>query len=62
MALKRQPMNIDKNNWYYEEIKGIYCVHQVLDDKGNYLKTETWYIPWKRLLESVRRKYGAPIK
>lgn len=51
------PMNIDEDNWYYEEKKGICVVHRVVDEDGGYRRTDQFYIPWKRLLESVRRKY-----
>jgi len=56
MALKLAPMLIDKNNWYYEEVKGISFVHEVYRD-GEFLQTDFILIPWKSLLESVRRKY-----
>ncbi len=55
--LKETSMPIDKNNWYYEEKKGICVVHQVCDKSGTVIRTDQFYIPWKRLLESVRRKY-----
>ena len=57
MSLRLEPMKIDDDNWYYEEKKGICVVHQVKDGKREYLKTDQFYIPWKRLLESVKRKY-----
>jgi len=57
MILRLTAMPIDEHNWYYEEKKGISFVHEVyLNDK--YLRTDIVLIPWKRLLESVRRKYG----
>jgi hypothetical protein len=62
MTLKLEPMRIDEHNWYYEEDKGICCVHEVLDKMGYNQKIDMWYIPWKKVLESVRRKYKVPIK
>lgn len=51
-------MPIDEYNWYYEEKKGVSFVHEVYGwDNGKYLQTDIIFIPWKRLLESVRRKY-----
>ncbi|GAG73227.1 unnamed protein product [marine sediment metagenome] len=56
-GLRLEPIHIDDNNWYYEE-KGRFClVHRVVDAKGNYLFTDQIRIPWKKLLESVKRKY-----
>lgn len=54
--VRLSPMNVDKCNWYYEEAKGISFVHEV-NREGKYLQTDTIFIPWKRLLESVKRKY-----
>lgn len=59
MSLRDTSINIDKHNWYYEEEKGVCLVHQVCDrNTGDLLRTDQIYIPWKRLLESVNRKYG----
>jgi len=57
MNIREKPMNVDAFNWYYEEEKGISFVHEVYRE-GEYLQTDTIFIPWKRLLESVKRKYG----
>lgn len=59
MKVRLTPMNVDKYNWYYEEVKGISFVHEVYlqGDKSKFLQTDTIFIPWKRLRESVRRKY-----
>jgi len=51
-------MPVDKFNWYYEELRGISFVHEVYNKDGEFLQTDIVLIPWKRLLESVRRKYG----
>jgi len=47
--LRNNPININHNVWYYEEKAGICIVYQL-------------YIPWKRILESVRRKYPTEFK
>ena len=56
-TLKNSPINVDDDNWYYEEKKGICVVHRARDEQGNHLQTDQFYIPWKRILESVKRKY-----
>ena len=56
IMLRNEPMNIDNKTWYYEYQKGI-CVVREVWMAGNLVTTEQFYIPWKRLLESVRRKY-----
>lgn len=58
MALKREPIEINDNNWYYEEEKYITVIHEVRYPDGSYIRTDAINIPWKRLLESIRRKYG----
>ena len=55
--LKREPINIDKNTWYYEERHGITVVHEVRTEAGNYQKTVQIKLPWKKLLASCERKY-----
>lgn len=60
--LKDQPIIIDDENWYYEEIKGLCMVHQVKDTEGTLITTDTFYVPWKKVLESVRRKYPELFK
>ena len=57
MTLKDDPMKIDEHNWYYEEKKGISLVHEVCGGDDKVLGTVIIDIPWKRLLESVKRKY-----
>lgn len=49
-GLRLDPIFINKSTWYYEEGKGICVVHESVD-------IDQFYIPWKKLLESVRRKY-----
>ena len=57
-GLRLTPINIDKDNWYYEGKEAVCFVHRVIDTKGNYIRTDQIKIPWKRLLESVKRKYN----
>ncbi len=57
--LRLDPIKIDDNNWYYEEKRGVCFMHRVCKEHtGEYLQTDQIIIPWKRLLESVNRKYG----
>ena len=56
MTVRTIPMPVDKLNWYFEEAWGINLVHEVYR-KGVFLQTDNIFIPWKKLLESVRRKY-----
>jgi len=58
MPLRDKPIEIDDDNWYYEERQGVCVVHRVKDHDDQYLKTDQFYIPWKRLLESVKRKFN----
>jgi len=56
--LRQKPINIDNENWYYEENKYVCLVHEVRTKDGSYIKTDQIHISWKRLLESVKRKYN----
>jgi len=60
MIKREKPMLVDKFNWYYEEVKGISFVHEVYQG-DELLQTDIIFIPWKKLLESVRRKYGKEV-
>ncbi len=55
--LRLAPMSVDNKTWYYEYQKKGICVVREVWIEGNLIATEQFYIPWKRLLESVRRKY-----
>ncbi len=55
-GLRDKPIHIDEKNWYYEERKGLCLIHEVYQN-GIQLDTAQIYIPWKKLLESVKRKY-----
>lgn len=57
MTLRNCPININKDNWYYEEEKAVCFVHQVYIG-GEYIQTDQINISWKKLLESVKRKYN----
>ena len=58
MSLRLEPMSVNENLWYYEEKRGITVVHRVFDEETKqYLQTDLFVIPWKKLLESVNRKY-----
>lgn len=51
-------MSISEHLWYYEEKKGITIVYEIHDrETGKYMRTDQFMIPWKKLLESVNRKY-----
>lgn len=54
--LSREPQNIDKHNWYYEEYSGITVVHEVIV-KGKLVQTDQFKISWKKLLASCERKF-----
>lgn len=62
MALRDKPIEIDDDNWYYEEKKGICIVHQVRDRTKIHKQTDQFYIPWPKLLNSVKRKYPKAFK
>ena len=57
MTLRDDPTSISEHLWYYEEKKGITIVYEILDKNGKYMRTDQFMIPWKKLLESVNRKY-----
>jgi hypothetical protein len=52
------PQNIDENNWYYEEKKGVEIIHQVTSSAQNCVRTDSILIPWEKLTDTVRRHLG----
>lgn len=52
------PQNIDENNWYYEEKDGVEIIHQVTTGPQNRIRTDSIFIPWGKLTETVRRHLG----
>ena len=63
MKFRANPMNVSEHLWYYEEKKGITIVYEIYDRKtGGYIRTDQFMIPWKKLLESVNRKYEVSRK
>lgn len=53
--LRREPMNIDAENWFYEEKRGIRFVHEVRTANA-YIRTDQILIPWKALEQAVERR------
>lgn len=52
--LRLSPINIDKQNWYYEEPRGICVVHDgIAKNQDRY--TALIYIPWGKLKGSIKR-------
>jgi hypothetical protein len=54
-GLRFAPMNIDEDNWYYEERRGIVIVHQHRDSEGNIVSGSQITIPWRKLRASLNR-------
>jgi hypothetical protein len=52
------PQNIDEHNWYYEEKDGIEIIHQVSAGGMDCVRTDSIFIPWERLTDTVRRHWG----
>lgn len=55
--LSLDPQQIDKENWYYEEKKGVLLVHEIRTKDG-YLRTDQILIPWRMIAASMKRKEG----
>lgn len=49
------PQRIDAHNWYYEYPGSILIVHEVRDISDNFVQTDQFKIPKRRLLESLER-------
>lgn len=51
------PQNVSGSFWYYEEPRGLCCIFQPRDRKGNLLfATPAWHIPWKFLDRTMKRR------
>lgn len=55
--LKREPVNVDDNSWWYEEDKGIeiYVCHYK-DDGTRKFKQTVFTIPWQTIRAALKRK------
>jgi len=53
--LSRNPQNITPNFWYYEEPEGLMIVHRIENNEGEYIRTDQILIPWREILNSVKR-------
>jgi len=54
--LHRDPIDIEKDVWYYEEPKGISVYVDIKSPSGDYMQTKSFVIPWGKLKKSVERK------
>lgn len=57
------PQDVSKTFWYYEDSKGLCCVFQPRDAKGNLLlHWPAWHIPWRLLDKTFERRQAAKKK
>lgn len=56
MNLLRAPTDVDDNTWFYEEMGGLLVVHQVIDNSGQHLSTDTFTIPWRKIQAALKRR------
>lgn len=50
-----KPQNIDKNNWYYEDKRGVELIHEIWI-AGQYIRTDNILIRWKQLDGTLERR------
>jgi hypothetical protein len=50
------PILIDGDSWYYEERGGIKVVHEARTPAGQFIQTDQFLIPWKKLTKSLRHR------
>lgn len=55
------PRVVDKNAWYYEYPTKILLIHRVVDDAGEYVRTDSFEIPMRNLVAPVE-KYKAKAR
>jgi hypothetical protein len=54
------PQNVSENFWYYEDKRGLCCIFQPRDAKGELLLAwPAWHIPWKLLDRTFERRRTA---
>jgi len=56
MRLSRNPQEVTERLWYYEETGGLNIVHEIVDGKGDYVRTDQIIIPWAMIRQSLKRK------
>lgn len=55
--LSPKSQNLDNSSWYYEEQKGLCIIKENRDKKGRLNYVEQITIPWKMIINSVKRYY-----
>jgi hypothetical protein len=54
------PQDVNKHFWYYEEARGLCCIFQPRDAKGNLLLAwPAFTIPWRMIEKSMERRQAA---
>ncbi len=53
------PQDIDGETWFYDSRRGLLVVREVRDN-GVYIRTDQFTIPWRAVVDAVRRHNAAP--
>jgi len=56
MRFSLNPQEVTKRLWYYEETGGLNIVHEIIDGKEDYIRTDQIIIPWAMIRQSLKRK------
>lgn len=56
MAGSREPQDLGRHDWYYEEKTHLLLVHEVYKD-GEYVRTDQVKIPWRKIKRSIDRVF-----
>lgn len=54
--LRLSPIRLSRTAWYYEELKGICVVVQLIDGSGDLLGTTSQIVPWSKIEDSLKRR------
>ena len=55
MKLSLKSFSINKDNWYYENKKGIEVIHYGRDANGKIVCQKVFIIPWRKIENSYKR-------
>lgn len=49
------PQHVSETTWFYDDKKGLLVVHEFRGARNEYLRTDQFIIPWRRLHAALVR-------
>lgn len=53
--LNENAQEIDEHNWFYDGLKKLTFVHEVVDKEGNYIQTDQFEVSIRQLVDFISK-------